>query len=740
MGWIAYSINLIPWFRNKSNHPRPNLFERIVFTYRIHTLNFFLWNHNLMIRIFRFIFCLIIVLLVDCLPLSRADAQTLDQLPGYGRYRAESQKRFALGRGGRIQNLTWSADFSRFSFSTGKETKTVDLKTGQFTSNAEFKKFEPPKKKSVRRRSPVPRAEQRKIEPSNQGNWDAVYQNYNVLLRDKKNPDKKIPVTTKGNEKLRYGTCCWVYGEELDQQTAMWWSPRDRFLAFYEVSESHMQDYYLTIDNTKRYTRLHTVRYPKAGDPNPKVSILVYELATAKTVRATIPGEPMQYLYNVRWTPDGSELLVNRTNRRQNKLDVLAVNPLTGGSRIVVTETQDTWQNNAPEMVFLDDGKRFIWETEKNGWKNYELRDLSGRKLCDLTRASGYPVRSVYRIDEQNDWLYYTAFSAENPYNQQLHRVHLDGTGEQRLTSSGLNHTSFNLAPDHRWIIATRESISTPPETVLYSDNGKQVLVLAKTRIAPEDRKYITGELFSFLADDGKTRIWGTLHKPTNFDPGRKYPLVIDVYGGPHSRGISNRFAPVNPYTAFGFCIAKIGNRGTIERGKAFESATYLKLGGPDLDDQAAGVRELANRDYIDSSRVGIYGHSYGGYMSALALLRYPDVFHVGVAGAPVTKWENYDTIYTERYMRTPQENREGYEGGSCMKYAGNLKGKLLLVHGLIDDNVHPANTWQLVQALHQANRRFDLQIYPGFKHGIGSNYFQLRWEFLIKNLKPQSN
>ncbi len=287
-------------------------------------------------------------------------------------------------------------------------------------------------------------------------------------------------------------------------------------------------------------------------------------------------------------------------------------------------------------------------------------------------------------------------------------------------------------------MIAVREQTEVPPSTVLYDAKGKELKVLSQgDRKGAEALSLAPPELFSFLADDGKTTIYGTLHKPSHFDPNKKYPLLIDVYGGPASIGLGTRYAAANPICELGFLVAKIGNRGTVGRGKAFESATYLKLGGPDLDDQAKGVKVLAERPYVDGSRVGIYGHSYGGYMSALAMVRYPDVFHAAVAGAPVTDFRNYDSIYTERYMRTPQENPDGYENGSCMKYAQALKGKLFLVHGLIDDNVHPANTWQLSKKLNDLDKRFQMMIYPEFEHGVGSTYNNLRWEYFHQHLKP---
>src|SRR5690606_25678169 len=226
-------------------------------------------------------------------------------------------------------------------------------------------------------------------------------------------------------------------------------------------------------------------------------------------------------------------------------------------------------------------------------------------------------------------------------------------------------------------------------------------------------------ELFTFKADDGVTAIYGILYKPADFDPSRKYPLVIDVYGGPFSHGILARFSPAHHGCPHGFLVAKIDNRGTRHRGTAFEAAAYMKLGEVDLKDQVDGVRHLVQRPYVDADRVGIYGHSYGGYMAALAILKYPDVFHVAVAGAPVTDWRNYDSIYTERFMRMPEENPEGYDAGSCLTYAGQLKGKLLLLHGMLDDNVHPSNTFQLMDALQKAGKPFDVMLYPNAGHGL---------------------
>ena len=244
-------------------------------------------------------------------------------------------------------------------------------------------------------------------------------------------------------------------------------------------------------------------------------------------------------------------------------------------------------------------------------------------------------------------------------------------------------------------------------------------------------------ELFSFETVDGTETCYGRIHYPSNFDPSEKWPILVNVYGGPESRAIRNTYAVSDPMTEFGFVIVQIDNRGTEGRGKAFEGATYLKLGQVDLDDQAQGVNTLLERhEYLDEERVGITGHSYGGYMSALALLRHPNVFHVAVSGAPVTDWRNYDTIYTERYMRTPEENPEGYRKGSCVDLAENLEGDLLLLHGMVDDNVHPSNAWQLVNEWQMKNIPFEMQFFPTSAHGIWAPASRsAKWSFLVEHL-----
>ncbi|MCZ6837284.1 MAG: prolyl oligopeptidase family serine peptidase, partial [Planctomycetota bacterium] len=285
--------------------------------------------------------------------------------------------------------------------------------------------------------------------------------------------------------------------------------------------------------------------------------------------------------------------------------------------------------------------------------------------------------------------------------------------------------------------ISRAETIETPPTTTLFSCEGEQVATLAESDMSLAIEEGITPpELFTFKAADGVTDLYGVLHKPSHFDPNRRYPLVLSVYGGPLSKSIRARYRATNPDTEFGVCVVTIENRGTTGRGKAFESAAYLKLGDVDIADQVEGIKHLTQRAYIDGERVGVYGGSYGGYMSALALTKYPEVFHTAVAISAVIDWRQYDTIYTERFMRTPEENLEGYDNGSVLTYANQLEGNLLILHGMVDDNVHPTNIWQLSKVLQDEGKSFDMMLYPLTGHGSPKHGRNLRLEYLVRHLQ----
>jgi dipeptidyl-peptidase-4 len=566
--------------------------------------------------------------------------------------------------------------------------------------------------------------------------WEAEYVDFNVRLKNAQTGEEKW-VTTEGDEKVHFGTASWVYGEELGQNKAMWWSPDSKKLLYYKFDDSNVEPFYLVRGWSDVNTDLYPENYPKAGANNPIAELMVYDMATGKSLEVEAGDDPEQYIYNVRTTPDGATVLMNRTNRHQNHLDVLAIDLETGETRVVVTETQETWQSNSPSMRYLDDDATFIWPTERTGYTHYELRHIDGRKIATLTRGE-FQTGNIQFVDETGGWLGFTGYSAENPYHLQYHLARMDGTGQRRVTSAPLHHSGFDLSPDRKWLVAQAEDVNTPPSTYLYTAEGKQVFALAESD--PAEAADVA-ETFSFRSIDDNFDVYGILYKPRDFDPNQKYPLIVDVYGGPNSNAISASYVS-NPRAENqrGYLIAKVANRGTANRGKAFLGAVYLKLGDVDIQDQADGVRHLMKRPYVDPERTGIVGHSYGGYMAALGVLKHPDAFKVAVNRAGVTDWRNYDTIYTERYMRTPQENAEGYDGGSAMKFVERFTGKMLIMHGMVDDNVHPNNAFQLIEALDAAGKTYESRFWPNGAHGLGRGVNETQWEFFDRHLKPAAN
>ncbi|MGA1223900.1 MAG: DPP IV N-terminal domain-containing protein [Phycisphaerales bacterium] len=698
---------------------------------------------------------------------ARSHAQTftpMKDLPGGALVNRMQSALGGIGGGGTASELRWELEAGRLWFNRDG-WRTLELATGAIAEaggEPPESAVESPRQRNGRGERRPARGRQFTTAESPDGAWTAVSENGNLFLAPK--DGERIALTDDGSDDFKYGQASWVYGEELDQTTAMWWSPDSRYIAFYRFDESRVPDFYILGGWTDRNTRVVSEAYPKPGQPNPTARIMIHDLVEKRTVEVdSFSAESgaaegaEYYIFNVRWTPDGSELLYSRTPRRQDVLEVLAVDPSTGASRPVVREEQEAWQDNRPLMRFLEDGKRFIWETERSGFRQFELRALDGASIAVLTDDTS-PVESIVSLDEDAGELWYTAWSGPVAVQQQLHVARLDGSGWSRVTTGEFHHTNFRMSPDGAFVVATAQATQVPPHDVVYACPAKQskdakggagrraagrlVAKLGEGSVKGFAIHALTqSELFTCLAADGKTTLYGKLHFPPAFDPARKYPLVVETYGGPTVRLVTDTFSAGKPETALGFILMTVDNRGTPGRGKAFETAAYLNLGVVDADDQAAAVQHLvATRPYIDGARVGITGHSYGGYMSAICVIRRGDVFAAGVAGAPPTDWRQYDTIYTERYMRTPEENPEGYDAGSCVKQAGKLRGKLLLLHGMVDDNVHPNNTFELANALQSINRPFSMMMFPNSGHGIWSPAVEsVKWSFFVDALAPEA-
>ena len=567
--------------------------------------------------------------------------------------------------------------------------------------------------------------------------YRAFTRNYNLFIKDM--DGNETALTTDGTEDLRNGFPDWVYPEELNQYQAFWWSPDSKKIAFMQFDESPVARYPIVHD-TAPMPRYELQGYPVPGANNPIVRLFIADVASKKLIRLETGDDLDVYLYRGQWTNDAKEFTYHRLNRFQNKVEVFAADPATGKTRLLLTDTDPCYIDEQTDLIFLQDNLRFLWTSERSGWREIYLYDMTGKLVKQLTSAK-LPVRSIQGVDETRGWVYFGGSEA-NGTESHAYKVKLDGTEFARLTQEPGSH-NVGFSPGFDYYTDAFSSFDQPMKTTLYQADGKEVKVLATSVPTKEfvDLKLIKPEHFLFKSAAGKYDLDGLLYFPAHFDPNDKYPLILSVYGGPGSKGVSNRYNMNDGNQALaqlGFLVATCDYRGVSGRGKAFQNLHYLKLGQVELEDHVAFVKALGRRPYVDARRVGVWGGSYGGYFTCIALLKEPDVFQVGVAASSVTDWKNYDSIYTERYMRRPQDNPDGYEKGSCLTYAKNLKGKLFLQHGTVDDNVHPGNTIQLVQALLKENKRFSLMMYPENQHGITYPHAgEARVEYFIEHLKP---
>jgi dipeptidyl-peptidase 4 len=684
-----------------------------------------------------------IVAVCASLPAAVRAQDRLKSMPGYEQYQKMSRQIAGSVKLGTL-SVAWKDGGKAFEFRKDGKSYRYEIASGRATEAKPESGETPAPSNQGRgrgRAAGVERGRQLGSSLSPDGKLKVFYRDRNLWLSDSTGV-LEMAITTDGSEKsrIKYGTASWVYGEELDQITAMWWSPDSTKIAYYRFDESPVPDYYLQLRQTQIQDVMDIEAYPKAGAPNPVVDLYVYDLKSKKAVKVDVrDGKPFEnsvvghYVYRVTWSPDGKELLFNRTNRRQNVLEFVAANSETGKCRVVVHEEWPaSWVENNPAMRFLKDGQRFIWTSERTGWKNLYLYDLSGKHLATLTDHT-FEVANIVRVDEEVGIVDYMAHSGDNPIKLQLHRVGLDGSQGRRLTDPAFHH-NVDIAPDGKHFIDVAQTHDTPPTTRLVNSEGKVLDELAKSDMEKfESLGLKRVELLQYKAADGQTDLYGMLHRPSNFDPSKKYPLLVSVYAGPATNAARESFAMPSPMTEYGFLVASLDSRSAAGRGKRFLDAIYLKFGQTEIDDQAAGVKSLWDRSYLDKEHVGIQGTSYGGYASALCLLRYPDVFAAACASSPVTDFRHYDSIYTERYMWLPQENKAGYDAGSAMTYASKLKGRLMLYYGTADNNVHPSNTLQLIQALQREGKSFDVQVGPDQGHsGIRQDRMM---EFFIENL-----
>ncbi|MDB4877796.1 MAG: peptidase dipeptidylpeptidase domain protein [Gemmatimonadetes bacterium] len=673
----------------------------------------------------------------------------LKTMPGYEEYQRMAALRSTLGMGGRGGigggSISWSADSKSVDFDNAGKRARFDVASQKVVDATDAGMQQTGGRGRGGFGNQPARGRQFEFAVAPAGNHRAIYRDRNVWVADSTGANA-VQITKDGSvaTRIKYGTASWVYGEELSQRTAMWWSPDGKKLAYYRFDESKVPDFYLATNLTAIQDTLDVEAYPKPGVPNPVVDLFIYDVDSKKTTRVDVrDGKPFEnatigyYVFRVDWSPVGSELTFLRTNRRQNTMEMAACNPESGACRIVIHEENPTgWIDDdpAPSVTWLKDRNRFLWESDRSGFKNYYLYDFKAAKLIAPVTQLPAEVVSIVRIDEPAGVMYYTGRDGDNYMKVQLHRVGLDGRNDMRLTDPAFTHT-VTLSPDAKYFVDVAETHDQAPVTRLADAAGKVVAELAKTDLTKFNEIGLKKvEMYTYKTSDGQATLHGIIHYPSNFDPSKKYPVLVSVYGGPAvANSTTERFQVPSATAEYGFIVLNVEARTNPGMGRKYLDAVYLKLGQTEQDDMADAVKALWNRPYIDKNRVGVYGTSYGGYTSVMEILRHPEVFAAASSSSPPTDWRNYDTIYTERYMWIPQENKEGYDKGSALSYVGDLRGRLMLYFGTADNNVHPSNMMQLIQGLQRAGKSFDVQVGPDQGHS-GLNP-QRMMEFFIENL-----
>lgn len=524
--------------------------------------------------------------------------------------------------------------------------------------------------------------------------------------------------------KIINGAADWVYEEEFSMAQAFKWSPDGKKIAFIRFDESEVPEFNMQTWGPL-YPKDYRFKYPKAGEKNALVSIHVVDISSLAVQKMDAGTETDQYLPRLYWTQDSNQLAFIRLNRLQNQLDLLHANASTGKSKLILSEISKTYVDldYNDDLQYLSDGNSFVRTSEQDGYKHVYHHRMDGSLIRQLTSGT-WEVSSMVGIDEKAKKLYYVSTEA-SPLERNFYVIQLDGKGKKSLTPAKGSHT-INMSPDFSYFIDYYTTAETPVKVTLYEASGKERKVLEDNRELRERMsRFALGkkEFFSFPTLDG-TLLNGYLIKPADFDPNKKYPVLMYTYGGPGSQNVLNAWGGSRDFwhqhlAAEGYLVASIDNRGTGARGRDFKHATYANLGKLETIDQIEGAKYLAKMPFVDPTRIGIWGWSYGGYMSSLSLMIGHEVFKTAIAVAPVTTWRYYDTIYTERYLQTPQLNPAGYDNNSPITHVNKLKGNFLLIHGTGDDNVHFQNAVDLVNALIAANKQFESFYYPNRNHGI---------------------
>jgi dipeptidyl-peptidase 4 len=564
----------------------------------------------------------------------------------------------------------------------------------------------------------------------------------NLFIKDLRSGNE-LQITNDGKENsIINGATDWVYEEEFTIDRAFFWSPDGSRIAFLRFDETEVKEFTLTNFYNELYPNESKYKYPKAGERNAQVSVHIYDLSSRKTQKIDVGGALDQYIPRIIWAPDG-DLCVFRLNRHQNHLVILKVDK-KGKSSVMLEEKNKYFIDINDELTFIDNDK-FIWLSDADGYAHLYLYETNGKLVRQLTKGE-WDVTDFYGYDPVKKRIYFQA-AGDKSYNREVYWVTTFADKKVSISEqAGENSATFSK--DFRIYIKKHSTATSPPVyTVNETDNYSVIRVVEdnkKLNSLLEDYDLGKHNYFSFKNEDG-IELNGWMMLPANFDASKKYPVFMYVYGGPSNPSATNHWDNGNHMwfrmlTQKGYIVVTVDNRGTEPRGEAFRKATYMELGKLETLDQISAAKYLGTLSYVDKNRIGIFGWSYGGYLSSLCIAKGNDVFKLAIAVAPVTNWKWYDTIYTERYMRKPVENNNGYEGNSPINFADMIKGKYLLVHGLSDDNVHFQHSAEMARVLVEKNIDFDQLFYTNKNHGIYGGLTRLHLynkmtNFILQNL-----
>lgn len=569
----------------------------------------------------------------------------------------------------------------------------------------------------------------------------------NLFLVDLENHTEK-QITSDGKaESIINGSTDWVYEEEFSFTQAFFWSPNGQYIAFYKFDESKVREFQLTYYG-KLYPKYDKYKYPKAGEDNSVVSIHSYSLATGETKSINIGSDTDIYIPRIQWTNTDNALSISRLNRLQNNFELLIADPATGETKTIYTESNKYYIDITDDLHFISSKKEpnqgFILTSESDGFKHIYYYNMQGELLKKLTDGS-WDVDHILGFDSKKKTVYFNA-AKNTAINREVYAVDLRGKLSSIEDKAGWNSVTFSS--NFNYYISNWSDANHVPVYSLKTQKGKLIKTLQENKeltAITQEFGFLKKEFFT-ITTSGNIELNAYKILPPNFDESKKYPVLFYVYGGPGSQTVQNRWSSRAGWYQMlaqnDIIIISVDNRGTGFRGEEFKKMTYLQLGKYETIDQIEAAKYMAQLPYVDASKIAIFGWSYGGYMSTLAMTKGADVFSTGIAVAPVTNWRYYDNIYTERFMRTPQENAEGYDDNSPINHVEKLKGNYLLIHGGADDNVHPQNTFDLITALVSANKQFDLMVYPNSNHGIYTgkntslNLYTKMTNFLYEHLK----